>query len=124
MTVWPFLMASIRIGGLSVGANSGTSSFMETFFLGGAAGGAAGGGGGAAAAALAAARFAVSGDVLADLLALEHRVHHHPSNKVFTFTLLDLIFVLHILVTRLAVVPGSFPLHAIAGNEESDGVCW
>ena len=141
-------------------------------------------------------RFAVSGDVLADLLALEHRVHHHPSNNckewniiiinviiiifviiikectiippitarrakctgkqieplrerkcpqflnpdldpvkrkiikikmgelnfhtfimkiltVFTFTLLDLIFVLHILVARLAVVPGSFHLFIV-----------
>ena len=37
---------------LSAGANSGTSSFIETFFFGGAVGG---GGGGAAAAALAAA---------------------------------------------------------------------
>ena len=74
------------------GDNSGASSFIETFFLGGAVGG--GGGGGAAAAALAAAekqyffyfckfflwdrtsicwyRFAVSGDVLTNLLALQH----------------------------------------------------
>merc|ERR1719370_1665034 len=56
MTVWPFLMASIRIGGLSGEATSGASSFMETFFFGGAVG--AAGGGGAAAAALAAAPFA------------------------------------------------------------------
>ena len=100
---------------LSAGANSGTSSFIETFFLGGAVGGA---GGGAAAAVVAAGVglaeaekqsnvrflphvracamlasvlwrptsicwywFAVSGDVLTNLLALQHRVHHHSSNN-------------------------------------------
>ena len=42
--------------------------------------------------------FAVSGDVLADLLALEHRVHHHPSNNCKEWNIIIIIITIIIFV--------------------------
>ena len=83
--------------------------------------------------------FTICGDVLSNLLTFQHRVHHHSANDcnkelnftvkyfiltILAFTLSDLVLILDILVTGLAVVPCPLHLHAVAGNEEADSVGW
>ena len=54
-------------------------------------------------------RFAVSGDVLPDLLALEHRVHHHPSNNCKEWNIIIIIvitiIIIVIIINECTIIP-------------------